>query len=272
MLNVQMKINLIVETSQEYFCNWLEDFTRDAPYKNFPTEKGFISLQTARPAQYGYSGNRNMRMEGYYLTLPKDGSQTAYPISSVIEFKIIPLNQNRIEIVAECSQPVVEIYFQFLLGEIGKRWSPITSSEQQISELQEAVVNGFSELNQSQNTLINIQEKLSQVLDAIHYGQIEQGEMDRTLDAIRRALRYMQRQDITLSKEVLGEVRKANEIVDSKIELQQKVELTIPILPLFLNYKAEFGVASDVDLDNLYNEIQSRLLSLMDKSTKHNGR
>ena len=173
-----IKTNFIIETSQEYFCNWLQDFTRDAPYKNFPTEKGSISLQTARPAQYGYSGNRYMRMEGYYLTAPKDDSQTAYPISSVIEFKINPLNQNRIEIVAECSQPVVESYFRILLEEIGKRWSPTKSSEQQISELQEVVSNGFSELKQSQSTLINIQEKLTQVLDAIHDGQIEQGEMN----------------------------------------------------------------------------------------------
>jgi hypothetical protein len=42
-------------------------------------------------------------------------------------------------------------------------------------------------------------------------------------------------------------------------------------LPLFLNYKAEFGIASDVDLENLYNEIQARLLSLMEKSSKHGG-
>jgi hypothetical protein len=266
-----IKTNFIIETSQEYFCNWLQDFTRDAPYKNFPTEKGSICLQTARPAQYGYSGNRYMRMEGYYLTAPKDDSQTAYPISSIIEFKIIPLNQNRIEIVAECSQPVVESYFQILLEEIGKRWSPTKSSEQQISELQEVVSNGFSELKQSQSTLINIQEKLSQVLDAIHDGHIEQGEMNRTLDAVRRALKYMQKQDTALSKEVVEQVRKANEIVDSKIDLQQKVELTIPILPLFLNYKAEFGIASDVDLENLYNEIQARLLSLMEKSSKHGG-
>ena len=36
----------------------------------------------------------------------------------------------------------------------------------------------------------------------------------------------MQKQDTALSKEVADQVRKANEIVDSKIDLQQKVELT----------------------------------------------
>jgi hypothetical protein len=266
-----MKTNFIIDTSQEYFCNWLEDFTRDAPYKNFPTEKGYISLQTARPAQYGYSGNRYMRMEGYYLT-PKDGeSQTAYPLSSIVEFKIIPLNQNRIEIAAECSQPVVEVYFQLLLEEISKRWSPVKNPERQILELQEAVADGFSELKQGQNTLINIQGRLTQILDAIHDGQIEQGEISRTLDAIRRALRFMQKQDSNLSKEMTEQVKKANEIVDSKIDLQQKVELTIPILPLFLSYKAEFGVGNDVEIENLYTEIQTRLLLLMEKSSKGGG-
>jgi len=264
-----MRINLIIETSQEFFCNWLEDFTKDAPYKNFPTEKGHISLQTARPAQYGYSGNRYMRIEGYYITAPIGDSQKAYPISSVIEFKIIPINQNRIEIVAECSQPVVENYFQFLLGEINKRWLPINSSEQQILDLQEAVVNGFSELKQGQSILKNIQEKLSQVSEAVHGGHIEQGEMNRTLDAIRRALRYMQKQDTVLSKEDAEQVTKAKEIVDSKIDLKQKVELTIPILPLFLNYKAELGVANNVDLGNLFAEVQSRLHILIEKSSKH---
>ena len=264
-----MKTNLIIETSQEYFCNWLEDFTRDAPSKNFPTEKGSISIQIARPAQFGFSGNRFMRMEGYYLTAPKDGSQTAYPISSVIEFKVIPLNQNRIEIVAECSQPVVESYFQFLLVKIVERWKSIKSSEQQISDLQEAVMNGFSELKQSQSTLVSIQEDFSQVLDAIHNGQIEQGEMNLTLDAVRRAIKFMQKQNTTLSKELKEQVTKASEIVESKIDLRQKVELTIPILPLLLNYKAEFGIASDVDLINLYSESKTRLLSLMEKFSKH---
>lgn len=268
MVSNQMKINFILETSQEYFCNWLEDFTRDAPNKNFPTEKGRISLQRARPAPYGFSGNRYMYMEGHYFAPAKDGSETVY-LSMSIDFQIISLNQDRIEIVAECSQPAVEGYFQFLLGEISKRWSPIKSSEQRISELHEVVLNGFSELKQSQSTLINIQEKLSQVFGAIQNGQIEQSEMNRTLDAVRRALRYMQKQDITLSKEVTEQVRQANEIVDSKIDLQQKIELTIPILPLFLSYKAEFGVAVDFDLESLYKEIQATLLSLMKKSSKH---
>jgi hypothetical protein len=266
-----MKTNFIIETSQEYFCNWLEDFTRNAPDKQFPTQKGHIALQRARPAQYGYSGNRYMRMEGYYLTPQKDGSETAYLISSVIEFKIIPLNQTRIEIVAECTQPVVEVYFQLLLDEIIKRWAPAKNSDRQISELQEAITTGFSELRQSQNILLKIQERLSQISGAIHDGQIEQGEIARTLDAIRRALRFMQKQDSNLSKEVAEKVIEASGIIDSKLDLQQKVELTIPILPLFLSYKAEFGIDNDVDLENLSAEIQARLLSLAEKSSSKGG-
>ncbi|MDP2161801.1 MAG: hypothetical protein Q8K02_15060, partial [Flavobacterium sp.] len=229
-----MKTNFIINTSQEFFCNWIRDFTLDASQRDFPTEKGYISLQQARLHQKGYSGSFYMCMHGHYVTPPIGDAQTAYPIDSVIEFKIIPLDQNRIEIFSECSQSVVESYYIFILEEISKRWIQIQGSEKQISEIQQAVMNSLIEIQQSQKTLINIEEKISKVIEAIHNGQMKQGEMIRTLDAIRRALKYLQKEKLNLSDNDKGHINQSNEIINSKIDIQQKIELTLPILPLFL--------------------------------------
>jgi hypothetical protein len=97
--------------------------------------------------------------------------------------------------------------------------------------------------------------KLNRVLTAVHQGRIEQGEVLRTLDAIRRVIRYNQ----ALDSEQCGEIRdlskKANKAIKSRMSVNQKLELTLPLLPAFLNYKFEVVKGSELDLEILRSEI-----------------
>lgn len=74
-------------------------------------------------------------MKGTYLT-PKTGDvQTAYPLFEIISFKVIPLTSERIEVISECNQPVVQEFFLTLLSEIANRWPQSEDIGFQLEEL-----------------------------------------------------------------------------------------------------------------------------------------
>lgn len=110
-----------LDTSADYFVTWLRDYTRAAPYRDFPTEKGRINLQSAQPA-YRPAGPTEMVMDGFYIAPSGDDSERGTHLHRLISFKIVPLGHGRTEVIAECRQPVVMDYFQELLREIGRRW------------------------------------------------------------------------------------------------------------------------------------------------------
>lgn len=261
-----MKLTLFVDAHQDFFCNWLEDFTRDASDYSFPTEKGRISVQRAIRAN-AYGGTFYMKMEGFYIVPTGDKAETAYPISEVIRFKIIPLTPSRIEVVAECGQPVTQEYFLYLLTQISRRWPQPSDIIQQLAEARSAIQAALVNIQESQ---VNISSKidelesqsLAQIKAAINQGRIEQGEMARLLDAIRRVIRYVQQDSEQYSGELIEQVSKAQDAVNSTLSVQEKLELTLPLLPFFLNYKVELGTDSRIDLEALHSEVRQRWLAL----------
>ncbi|GAB4150856.1 MAG: hypothetical protein Fur0021_14000 [Candidatus Promineifilaceae bacterium] len=262
-----MKLTLFVDAHQDFFCNWLEDFTRDAPDYSFPTEKGRISIQRAiRTHTYGGS-TLYMKMEGFYIVPTGEKTETAYPISEVIRFKIIPLTPSRIEVVAECGQPVMQEYFIHLLTQISRRWPQPPDITQQLAEARSAIQAALANIQESQANIsskINDLESqsLAQIKAAINQGRIEQGEMARLLDAIRRVIRYVQQDSQQYSKELVEQAIKAQDDVNSTLSVQEKLEFTLPLLPFFLNYKVELGTDSRIDLEALHSEVRQRWFTL----------
>mgnify|MGYP005844859309 CR=1 FL=1 len=114
-------LTLLANTELTYITNWLEQYTRTVWLHSFPTEKGRITLQRCRTEQrYGY---HLAIIGGFYIVAnEKENTETAWPQSSVIEFKLTPLSDNRTEIEARCHQPLVAPYFLELLVEMAKRW------------------------------------------------------------------------------------------------------------------------------------------------------
>jgi hypothetical protein len=265
-----MKVTLFIEAPPDFFCSWLEDYTQDAPYRSFPTEKGYISLQRARPSRlHGYMG-----MEGIYCTFKDESTQTAIPISEVIRFKVIPLTPNRTEIAAECNQPVVERYFLHLLNEISKRWPQPADVEARLVEIKRSLEAGFADVKRGQAVLYKhvdqaSRESLEQIRESIRLGRVEQGEMALAIDAIRRALQLMRAVETQVSKDVCELLDVARTAVESELGLQQKLEVTLPILPLFLSYSVELAAGSELDINAVVSDIRERWKSLIAQAREH---
>lgn len=95
---------------------------------------------------------------------------------------------------------------------------------------------------------------LDSILKEIRQGRIEQGQLQRTVDSIRRALKRIQEIGLPIDDEDLA--RSLDQIyhaVNSDLPFQQKLELSIPIVPLLLGYKIELGAA--VDLGGVWEEL-----------------
>ena len=81
------------------------------------------------------------------------------------------------------------------------------------------------------------------------------------MDSIRRALKRIQEIGLPVDDEDL--VRSLDQIyhaVNSDLPFQQKLELSIPIVPLLLQYKIELGAA--VDLGAAWEELIVRTRQL----------
>jgi len=95
---------------------------------------------------------------------------------------------------------------------------------------------------------------LDSILQEIRQGRIEQGQLQRTVDSIRRALKRIQEIGLPVDDEDLA--RSLDQIyraVNSDAPFQQKLEISIPIVPLLLEYKIELGAA--VDLGGVWEEL-----------------
>jgi len=98
---------------------------------------------------------------------------------------------------------------------------------------------------------------LARVLEAVQQGRLEQGEMQGTLDALRRAMRAAMERGLPMDAELRRAVADLSEAVESRLDLARKLELSLPLLPL-LTYKIELGVGSTVDLHDLWDELRRR--------------
>lgn len=95
---------------------------------------------------------------------------------------------------------------------------------------------------------------LQDILEAIRLGRIEQGYLQRTLDAVRRVLKHQQNVGSSIDERELKEsLDKIYQSINSDLNFHQGVELTIPIIPLLLQYKVDVGAG--VDLASVWAEL-----------------
>lgn len=115
-------VTLFVDTSPQHFTRWLEQHTMNVSDLSFPTERGRLVLSAARCGNL-FPAKVTAEMEGVYLTADNDGRETAWLTNAIIRFVVVPLSAHRIEVQAECMQPLaVGDYFETLLADIAKRW------------------------------------------------------------------------------------------------------------------------------------------------------
>lgn len=120
---------------------------------------------------------------------------------------------------------------------------------------------GVDELKRGQAALYRqvdqaYRDDLARILAAVQQGRLEQGEMRRALDAIRRAIRVAMARGLPMDAELRAAVADLTEAVKSSLRLERKLELSLPLVPLLLDYKIELGVESEVDLHDVWDELR----------------
>jgi len=108
-------------------------------------------------------------------------------------------------------------------------------------------------------------DELNAIMNALQDGKFEQREMAETLQGIERTLLIMRKYNARLDKRVREAVDDLTEAVESNLGLQQKLELALPIVPFFLDYKVELGAGSDVDLNKVWDELKERWSRLVNR-------
>jgi len=110
-----------LNTTADHFANLLEHHTQSV-HLRFLAMEGQTTLQAARRGRRG--GLFTIEMEGVLCTI-EGGVKAIQRIGPAISFEVIPLSDERIDVIAKCVQPApaVESYFDELMKKI-ERWYP----------------------------------------------------------------------------------------------------------------------------------------------------
>ncbi|MBN2004211.1 MAG: caspase family protein [Anaerolineae bacterium] len=98
------------------------------------------------------------------------------------------------------------------------------------------------------------QNTLSLILQELHQGRIEQAEMGNTIDAVRRAIKYVLTVNETMGEEIKQSLSEIYNSVNAGLNFQQQFELSLPVIPFLLDYKVALG--GEVDLGAVWQELR----------------
>ena len=146
---------------------------------------------------------------------------------------------------------------------------------EEISEFKQAVLTGIEDLKRGQTAIYkhiteSNREPLARLIELVKMGRIEQGEMQQTLEAVRRILKLMQASNTSRETELKNELTEYQRAVNSQLGLQQKLELTLPLIPMFLDYKIELAAGSEMDLNALRVETARKWQGLISRLQEYN--
>ncbi len=99
---------------------------------------------------------------------------------------------------------------------------------------------------------------LETILEEIRQQRIEQDEMQSTLDAIRRVLKYVQETGFSVDDSAIRQsLTDIYTAINSDLSFRQQLELSIPVIPFLLEYKV--GLDAGVDLEAIWKELVERV-------------
>lgn len=148
------------------------------------------------------------------------------------------------------------------LGDTGGEDDSLASEViEQIAEVRREIRQGYDELKHGQAAIYQrigseSRAAVELVLKRIQQGRVDQAQLQRTVDSTRRALRRMQQVGLPVDdKAIQRALENAQGAIESDLALRQKVELSIPVIPLLLAYKVELGAGVALDLDAVWEDL-----------------
>jgi len=138
----------------------------------------------------------------------------------------------------------------------------------QLREIKDEMKRGFNDLKRGQGAIYQLltetrNQELKTVIGLIQQGDVQQDEMVQMLASVKTALSALEQNQISLNDDVREVISNASSALNSEASLQGKLELTLPIIPLLLDYKVELGMTDSIDLNQIWENTQKWWKSLV---------
>jgi hypothetical protein len=107
-----------------------------------------------------------------------------------------------------------------------------------------------------QNQLATVQS----ILDVIENHRVPENELQETLNAVQQALLEIKQKGGEYDSQLVSEAKKLSEVVDDpKLEVNHKLKVSVPIIPLILSYETEVELKSGLPLKAAWEGLKARV-------------
>jgi len=136
---------------------------------------------------------------------------------------------------------------------------------------QSAIRSGLKDLRQSvlthydasvQSIIATIVERLDQnqvstvlaIQEVIEADRISEDELQTILATVQQTLSEIQRyQEESRNSEMAGNIQRISEVINEpKLNVRQRLKITLPIIPLLMKYEGEFELSEAINLENAW--------------------
>jgi nitrate reductase NapAB chaperone NapD len=108
-----------------------------------------------------------------------------------------------------------------------------------------------------QNQLATVQS----ILDEIEAHSVPENELQETLSAIQQALLEIRQTEMGLyDSQLVSEAKNLSDVVDDpKLDVNHKLKVSVPIIPLILSYETEVELKSGLNLKAAWQRLKARV-------------
>lgn len=100
------------------------------------------------------------------------------------------------------------------------------------------------------------------MLDAAEAKRVPESELKETLDAMQQTLSEIEQQNVDLHETLERDVERSRKVInDHELEVEDKLKLTIPIIPHILSYERVIELKSGVNLSAAWQSLVNRARS-----------
>lgn len=163
------------------------------------------------------------------------------------------------------------------LQEVSDQLQQMSAKLDEIRSDQKAVLDGLSELRQTILSHFDASEKLiidsvveqldqnqlttvQSILAAIEANQIQEAELKEILIALKKDFSEIEQGARQYDQQMIYEIERVSKVLnDPKIDLNNRLKISIPIIPLILSYEGEIALNSGINLRSAWQRLRKKI-------------